>query len=259
MSLKFLQYLKSLALVMLLSLPLAGRAQNHAFVITDTAQYIVDQYLRLLAFDELPEDSLLVLETTVILQGSADTLVIRRWYQPGERFRYEIWHDGKLLKGYLTNGDKRHRHYNRYDDTWTAATKEEVERDLRAYDFRGPLYRWREKGATLTWNGTTTLMDHTLQVVKVSCPDFFDRYYMFDPLNGLLTFIFESDKMMGEAVNTADFPSHIEWKSIHEYQPVGSSLIPSLESFMRNGNLTVLATTVHLEPTDGTFFNRDER
>ena len=56
---------------------MAAHAQNHAFVIDDTAQYVVDRYLRLMAIDELPEDSLLVLETTVTMGG--DTTLMRRW------------------------------------------------------------------------------------------------------------------------------------------------------------------------------------
>lgn len=249
--------IKTLAATLLLLTPVAGRAQNHAFVIGDTAEYVVERYLRLLAIDELPEDSVLSLETAVTVYGDTDTVWMRRWYMPSNKFRIEISYHGRIVQGYITNGKKRFRRYNRFDRVWEPINQTDIDTIVRSYDFRSPLYRWREKGATLTWNGTTLLKEHPMQVVKVSSPDMFDRYYMFDPDNGLLTLIIETDKMNGATVNVADYPSHIDWKSFQEYQPVGHSLIPSEESFLRNDDLTILHTTVRLEPRNDDLFNKD--
>lgn len=249
--------IKRLGATLLLLLPALCHAQNHAFVIDDTAQYVVDRYLRMLAIDELPEDSVLALETAVTVYGKTDTVWMRRWYMPSNKFRIEIWHKDRLMQGYITNGDKRFRRYNRYELIWEPTTESNLDNFIRSYDFRSPLYQWREKGATLTWNGTTTLKDHLMQVVKVSCPDMFDRYYMFDADNGLLTLIFETDKMNGTAVDVADHPSHISWKGIQEYLPVNRCLLPSEESFMRNDELTILRTTVKLLPRNDELFTKD--
>lgn len=234
---------------------MTAHAQNHAFVIDDTAQYVVDRYLRLQAIDELPEDSLLVLETTVTMGG--DTTLMRRWYQPHGMMRVELFHGGERYDGFITNGDKRHRRYSRRSGSWDATSADDITDLLRGYDFRGPLYRWREKGATLTWNGTTVVDGHTLQVVKVVCPKMFDRYYLFDISTGLLTLIYETDREDDIPTEISPGSSHIEWKILHEYLPVGPALLPSLESFMRSGTLTVLSTTMHLEPRNDELFNKD--
>jgi hypothetical protein len=94
-----------------------------------------------------------------------------------------------------------------------------------------------------------------MQVVKVSRAGMYDRFYMFDPGSGLLTLIVET-----EDYNPAHAPmkeSHVEWKSIHEYLPIGTHLVPSLESFRRDGKLTILSTTAHMEYIRPRIFNRE--
>ena len=107
-----------------------------------------------------------------------------------------------------------------------------------------------------TWNGLTELNGKPLQVVKVSTPGMFDRFYMFDPGNGLLTLVVES-KEYEKGSQIPKEESHIDWKSVHEYLPVSNHLVPSLESFMRDGRLTILSTTAHLEYIRPRMFNRE--
>lgn len=49
----------------------------------------------------------------------------------------------------------------------------------------------------------------------------------------------------------------VEYKVIHEYLPVNECLVPSQESFMRDGVLTIMNTTAHFEPRNNMTFNQD--
>lgn len=242
-----------LATLLLAALPtLAAWSQTTE---TDSAQYVVDRYLRMLNFDGLPADSMLVLETTITFNRSDDTVHMRRWYAAPQQLRVEVWQDGKLQTGLNTNGKDRFRHYTFRNKGWESINAERFAENLKGYDFRGPLYRWREQGAELTWSGTTLLKGQPLQVVKVVCPGMFTRHYMFDPQNGLLTLIIETDEASPDNMPNRD--GHIEWKAIHEYFPVAGSLIVSQESFMRRGALTILNTTARLTAVDPDLFNHD--
>lgn len=238
-------------------LPMSLRGQNHQYVVNDSAEFVVDRYLRLLNIEALPADSLLVIETTVTFPNAADTVFMRRWYMPGQRFRVEIRQRGMLRIGLVSNGKDRFSSYDRRLKSWGKINAEEMEHALMSYDFRGPLYDWRAKGATLTWGDRTSYKGQSLQVVKVSCPDFYDRYYMFEPGSGLLALIIETDNLPGAIEGSRPRDNHIDWKAIHEYQPLGTSLIVSQESFSRKGQLTILTSTVHFEPADEALFNRD--
>lgn len=238
-----------------LGLGLQALGQNHQDLLGDSAKAVVERYLQLLNIDGLPHDSLLVMETAVTFYGEKDTIWMRRWYAAPEKFRLEVWNRGKLETGLVSNGKDRFRKYVPADEDWESIKKEEFNQRLQGYDFRGPLYDWRGKGATLSWNGTTTLKGEPLQVVKVSCPAMYDRYYMFEPESGLLTLIFETDNVYkGYAPHRE---GHIEWKSIHEYQPLTTGILPSLESFMRGGVLTIMSSTSRLEKNDLEIFEHD--
>lgn len=244
-------------IVALLALmPLGLTAQNHRDVLSDSATHVVERYVQMLDIDHLPQDSLLVMETAITTNlNTKDTIWMRRWYAHGERHRIEVWDGKKMTFGLATNGKDRFRNYRSAYETWEAITKENFSNRMQGYDFRGPLYRWNEKGAQLSWNGRTELKGQPLQVVKVVCPDRYNRYYMFEPESGLLTLIFETDEMFDGRKEIV--PSHIEWKSFHEYQPLTTGMLPSLESFMRNGELTIMRTSYHFEALDPDFFEHD--
>lgn len=244
-----------LLVVSLMSTTLHG--QDHLLAVRDSAEVVVERYLQLLNFDKLPADSLLVIETTVTFPNVTDSVFMKRWYMPGGHFRVEVHQNGKLLTGLVSNGKDRFGRYNRRDATWEKIHVEELEESLLGYDFRGPLYDWRGKNAELTWEGYGTVKDQRLQVVKVSCPGFYDRHYMFEPESGLLVLVVETDIMPGISEKAPLNQNHIDWKAIHEYQPLGTSLLVTQESFARNGQLTILTSTVRFEPADESIFNRD--
>lgn len=237
-------------------MPLGLTAQNHRDLLSDSAMHVVDRYVQMLDIDNLPKDSLLVMETAITTSlNTKDTIWMRRWYAPGERHRIEVWNNKKLEYGLLSNGKDRFRIYRTAYETWESISIEELNHKLMGYDFRGPLYHWEEKGAQLSWNGTTELKGQPLQVVKIECPNMYTRYYMFEPESGLLTLIFETDVMFD---GTKDIHAgHIEWKSFHEYQPLTVGLLPSLESFMRNGELTIMRTSFHFEALEPDFFEHE--
>ncbi len=247
--------MKKLALFLMLLAPMAGWGQNHEDLLSDTAQTVVERYLALLNIDGLPQDSLLVMETAITFYGEKDTIWMRRWYAAPEKFRVEVWNQGKLETGLVSNGKDRFRYYVESLKSWESTDRNNFAERLQGYDFRGPLYGWRAKGATLTWNGTTTLKGEPLQVVKVNCPAMYERYYMFEPESGLLTLIFETETLP-EGYSTL-LKGHIDWKSVHEYQPLATGILPSLESFMRNGVLTIMSSTTHFEKMDSGLFERD--
>ena len=83
----------------------------------------------------------------------------------------------------------------------------------------------------------------------------YNRYYMFEPGNGLLTLIIETDETMDGKHFVSS--SRIEWKMEHEFQPLHESLLPSLESFMRNEELTIFQTRYRFEAMDNEIFERD--
>ena len=248
--------MKRFLLSALTFLPLALGAQNHHFAIKDTAVHVVDTYLRMLNFDALPEDSILYLETTITSPGTTDTFLMRRWHARPQMFRIEVWDKDKITFGICSNGKDRYRQYIPKAGYWEDFSPDRFHEEHLGYDFRGPLYNWRNNASELRWKGTADYNGHPLQVVEVLRPDSYDRYYMFDPSNGLLTLILEQSTTYGDSARIA--PSHIEWKVIHEYQPLGECLIPSLESFLRGTTLTILATKPRFLPRNTLIFNSDK-
>lgn len=242
--------------MMLALVPAALMAQNHQDLLSDSARMVVDRYVQMLDIDRLPQDSMLVMETAVTTHlDRKDTIWMRRWYAPGERHRIEVWDGKNLTYGVVSNGKDRFRYYRTAYESWDAINRQELEKKLQGYDFRGPLYRWDEKGAHLSWNGTTMLKGQPLQVIKIDCPNMYTRYYMFEPESGLLTLIFETDELYDGTKEIR--PGHIEWKSYHEFQPLRTGMLPSLESFMRDGVLTIMSTTYRFEAIDNNIFERD--
>lgn len=247
--------MKRTVIAILLLLPALAFGQRTPGTGDDTSATVVDRYLQLMNFEGYSTDSMLVMETAVTVYGSDDTLWMYRWFSPPRKHRVELWHKGTLIEGLIGNNEDVFLHYDAREHQWKELEEQEFLTQVSGYDFRGPLYLWRWNGSSLTWNGLTELDGHPMQVVKVSRPGMYDRFYMFDPGSGLLTLIVES-----ENYSTTHAPmkeSHVEWKSIHEYLPVSTHLVPSLESFQRDGKLTILSTTAHIEHMRPRIFNRE--
>lgn len=244
--------MKKTFLILALLLPLAAAAQ-------DSAEAVVQRYLKLLNYEALPADSLLVMETTVSFHGSDDTYTLRRLYAVPNMMRVEVWHGDTLTNGYSTNGGSRHREYSRALGWWNDAEHSIFHKRIDSYDFRGPLYRWRERGIKLTYMGGATTKGERLQVVRAEMADNYTRYYMFEQQSGLLVLMQERDE---DTTNTntvlkALRPRPIDYEVIHEYLPVGESLVPSEMSYMRDGLLTIMRTSARFEPRNDLLFNKD--
>lgn len=240
----------TICLALLALAPLAATGQK------DTAAAIVDRYVELLGYGRLPQDSMLTMVTTITSPGSADTVVMKRWFMPPLMMRVEVWQDGALQEAFCTNGKDRYRIYDRKQEYWTEYKDYIFYERVQPYDFRGPLYNWRSQGLTVSYKGVTTAKDHKLETVTVEGPGYYTRHYMFEP-TGLLAVIMETDE-----IDTAEYrrseESHIEWKIEHEYMEVAPGvLLPKEESFMRHGRLTVLRTEAWLEPRQALLFNKD--
>lgn len=223
----------------------------------DTAEAVVERYLRLLNYEALPQDSMLVLETTITYHGQPDTFAMKRYYQHGGMMRVEVRLHGQLTNGLCTNGGSRHRIMSPSLGWWSDAEHVDFHTRMQGYDFRGPLYGWRATGTQLSYNGTTTLNGETLQVVRAEQKGHYVRYYMFEEQSGLLVVVLEKDELPAGEQKPMFSVKPIDFKSIHEYLPVGESLIPSQESFMRDGQLTIMETKAHFEPRNDMLFNRD--
>lgn len=242
--------MKRLIATLLLLLPLAAAAQSDS-----TAIRIVERYLGILNIDALPHDSMLVLTTEITSPTDGDTFTMRRLYAWPQMFLVEVrTANGKLQTGLCGNGKDNYHAYSEKYDAWRNITAESFYNRLYGFDFRGPLYNWRNDNAELTYGGHTTYKGQNLEVVNVSAPGFFHRTYLFEP-SGLLSAILERDTVDEHYGKLMD--AHIDWKVIHEYLTVGQTIIPSLESFMRAGSLTVLRTEAHLEERNNLLFYKD--
>lgn len=237
--------------IILALVPLLATAQSDS-----VAAHIVDRYLGILNIGALPADSMLVLTTTITSPTSTDTTVMKRYYQPPQMFRVEVrGSDGKLQVGLCTNGGDRKRVYESKHEWWRDVTTETFYNRLSGLDFRGPLYGWRVAGAEVTYEGKATVKDGaTLDVVKLAAPARFTRQYLFEE-SGLLAVILESDELDSAYRPYEDI--RIDWKCIHEYAQIGKTTLPSLESFMRKEELTVMRTEMHFEPKNNLLFNQD--
>lgn len=249
--------MKKLAFLLLLA-PLTLWAQDSP---QDTARTIVERYLKMLNYEALPTDSTLVLETTVTFHGSTDSYTLRRWYAPPTMMRIEVWHGDTLTTGLCTNGSGRHREYSRHNGWWNDVDHSLFHQHVDAYDFHSPLYNWEMRGITLKYKGTTELKGQQLEVVQAHQKDSYVRYYMFEKQSGLLVLMQERDEDTTSAgiqsLMKALTVKPIDYKVIHEYLPVGESLIKSQESYMRDGVLTIMNTTARFEPRNNLLFNQD--
>ncbi|MBQ8704109.1 MAG: hypothetical protein IJ524_07020 [Bacteroidales bacterium] len=242
--------------ILLVLLPLGLRAQTK-----DSAELVVERYLKLLNLEALPQDSTLVMESTVTFPGSTDTFTMRRWYAPPTMMRVEVWHDNQLTEGYCTNGSSRHREYMRRMRWWDDVDHSVFHQKMDAFDFRGQLYNWQVRGVKLSYRGEVNYKGQQLQVVRAEQTDAYARYYMFEKGSGLLVIVQEKDEEQStdftKQVLAKMKASPMEYEVFHEYLPAGMSLVPSQVSYMRDGQLTVMETTLHFEPRNNLTFNQD--
>lgn len=242
--------MKRTILILLLALAPVVQAQSDSAAIR-----IVERYLGILNIDALPHDSMLVINTTVTYPGSTDTFTMQRLYVWPHMFRVDVYDQkGKRQKGLCSNGTTRHRSYDQQRGWWRDVTQATFYNMLASYDFRGPLYNWQSQGVDLRYEGRADFRGQPLEVVKVSGPLVFTRHYMFEE-TGLLAVILVSDTI--ETEDSLNVESHLEWICQHEFQQLGATVLPSLESFSRDHRLTILHSEAMLKPKDTLLFNQD--
>ena len=199
----------------------------------------------------------LATKTTVTFRGGSDTLVMHRWIAKGGRQRVEVWNSEGQTVGYCTNGSSRFRQFSRQLGWWQDREEAEFAKSVQPYELRGQLYGWRDRGIALKYNGLSEYNGQRMHVVLATQLGHYDRYYFFEERSGLLVLVREMESSSdGTVKNPGDV---MEWKIIHEYRPVGGSLVVSQESFMRSGVMTIMTTEASFEPLNDLVFNADLR
>ena len=97
--------MKRLLICIICLTPMVASAQSDS-----TAIRIVNRYLDIMNIEALPQDSMLVVNTTITYPTTGDTLYMKRLYAPPQMFRVEVrLPNGTLQTGLCSNGKKRFR------------------------------------------------------------------------------------------------------------------------------------------------------
>lgn len=194
----------------------------------DSAQIVIDRYLGLLNFDEMKTDSMLYIETIIVGRNHPnDTTVMKRWFVAPNQYRVEIWMRNALGYGLVTDGRNVFRKYNFKKEYWENISASDYYDDAPAYDFHGPLYRWKTDGGNVEYQGEWNYNGHPAYRIFVQSPIRYDRNYLFEKESGLLFLVHE----FSTHAETMTEGPHVDWRAVHEYQPFGRCLFPSVESY----------------------------
>lgn len=232
------RYMKRKVLYFLLFMAciFAASAQNTAS--TDSAALVVNRYLRLLNFESLRTDSILYIESYIINRSDlTDTTFMRRWHVEPNQDRVELWHGGELGYGLVTDGKQLFKKYNAKKKVWETISASKYFDDAPAYDFHGPLYRWKTDGLEMHYQGEWNYNGNTAYRILIQSPTRYDRYYMFEKESGLLFLI---DELSTHSENMDPNAPHVDWRACHEFTPLGRCLFPSIESYQYNGAVTII-------------------
>lgn len=231
-------------------------AQNKASAV-DTAQRIVERYLRLMNFDGVKRDSILYIETIAYKRSSpGDTAVLKRWFLYPNCFRAELWHGDTLLEGAYTDGKEIYREYRLgVLDGWTRVAQSRYYVLEPGYDFRGSLYHWKADAAELTYKGEWDYNGQKVHRVYVDTPMRYCRNYLFEKESGMLFLIEETNKH-SEYTDHAAY-DHPDWHAFSEYQPLGGVLLPSVEVYQMKGDLVFHFSTGRYIPKDMNIFRKN--
>lgn len=234
------QKLKTLiaCLILCLSTAVAQERGSNA----DSAEAIVGRFLEMGDFNKLKRDSILYMETYIYYRSKpTDTAILKRWFMPPLNFRAELWHGDTLLEGCYTDGKKVYREFNPGMKVgWTNVTPEHYYEIAYQYDIRGDLHTWKADAAELTYKGEWSFNGNKVYRVLKETPNKYNRYYLFEKESGILFLIEETDER--SEYNNHIAYGHADWHAYHEYQPVGTVLIPSVESY-QTGNDVVYHLT----------------
>ncbi|MCR4828301.1 MAG: hypothetical protein K5864_02450 [Bacteroidales bacterium] len=246
-------------LLTLIVLLLGGSAwsQNHQYV-PDSAALVVDGYLKLLNFKAVKPDSMLYIESYIYNRSyPEDTIVMKRWHVEPYYNRVEVWHKDTLQDALHGNAKDVFRWYNQEKKAWQDLSLAGYYDHLYAYDYRGPLNEWRTDGSELFYQGVWNYNHHEAYRIFVKSPSRYDRYYLFEKETGLLFLIDEQEG------HNPDMDTHndtrVDWRAIHEYTPLDLVVFPTIESYQKDNEITLIFHKMKYIPIDMSLFINDKR
>jgi len=212
--------------------------------------------MSLMNYDALPHDQMI--EITTLVTSSAmpnDTGMVRRYYALPNSYRVEVWYGDTLYDAWHNDGTKIYRHYDAAQRQWVDASEIFYYDHIMGYDFRGPLYHRATNGTILVYGGKATFEGHPIYRVSATTPSMFDREYYFEQQSGLLFLYVEKETTYGD--EQVDAASHVDWRSIEEYLPLGESLIVAREIYQQDIFRTTLLHQPRLLPINRSLFADD--
>ncbi len=206
-------------------------------------------YLNKLNYENLTDKTIYIESAIIDSQNPNDTLHMKRWFQHPNFSRVELFYQGNRTLGFCSNG----KEYNRFDlamKEWIPVNPDRYYDTVIGYDFRGPLYTWKERNLQFTKCEPMKWEDNDVYRITVIDPERADRFYIFEKNSGLLFFIMPiTDETMQNKQRDVD------WRSINEYTPIENYLFPSIESYQFNNSITIYYSKIKLLPFDEQLFN----
>lgn len=229
---------RMIPILLLLCCSFTLRGQEGDYVPEGKAAEVVSAFYRTLNLEALRTDSLLFVESRVVIRGDTDTLIMRRWCGPRHRRRLEMWHNGGLQMCLFSDG---HTYFERYkvSDGWKSINAEDYFDEAQVYEVYGPLYQWYLQGDELTYEGTVQFRDNRVECVTARSASHYDRRYYFERDSKLLFLYTESDSINGEPTPIPP-RNRVDWHAYHEYRPLGLALLPSAESYQHDNSITLI-------------------
>lgn len=249
-----------IASLLLFLAPLAATAQKEWTPPTaeDTARgiKIVDRYVNYVNYERICRDSILFIVTDIVdSEHQNDTMTIYRWYHWPNQIRLEMWQGGKIEMGAYCDGKKIFKKFSPNYRAWRFILDDSFYDFVEPYDIRGPLGKWRSRGAEMYHAGEYTFEGQKVDRVYVTMVGALDRLYYFERKTGLLFLVTEIKHEMGDGV--PDIDNMVDWRGWHEFVPVGDCLMPAEESYQANGQLVIMHHHYRLIPYDPNCFTED--
>ena len=172
---------KALATVAALLCLTAATAQKHDNK-ADSAEIVVSRFLKMQDFNKLTRDSILYMETYIYYKSRpTDTAILKRWFQPPNRFRAELWHNDTVVEGNYSDGRRIHRQLTpSMKMGWVDVTPELYYENERQYDIRGVLHHWKDDAAELKYQGVWNFNGHKVYRILMETPNEYNKYYLLE-------------------------------------------------------------------------------
>ena len=234
----------------ILFLVVATLLSNVVFAQQDSLSLtVVKQYLTTLNYDNLPNNKIVYMESKIInTQIADDTAYMKRWFLGNAYSRIELYHQGKLIVGYNSNG-KEHWRYNALGGNWYKIGIGEYYDSVVGYNYQKPLHTWEARSLEFIECVSMRWENQDVYRVTVKDPDHLDRHYLFEKSSGLLFFMQPVEPETGKKKH------EVAWRAINEYMPVEDFyLFPSIESYQWEDNITIYFTTTQFLPFDESIF-----